>query len=147
MWLGKIVAFAPEPRRPAPAVLACGPGDTHTLGLEAFGALLTEAGRRCCVLGARTPTTAVVAAVHRVDPAAVLLVSHLSSGRRLAAESIRTVVALGVPTFYAGNAFISASTRHRMPGTYLGDSLRAAVQVMEAELAGRSAPGLGEPVR
>jgi methanogenic corrinoid protein MtbC1 len=138
MWLGKIVAFAPQPRRSGPVVLACGPGDAHTLGLEAFAALLAEAGRRCCVLGARTPVTAVVAAVHRVDPAAVLLVSHLSSGRRRAAESVRTVAALGVPTFYAGNAFISASTRHRVPGTYLGDSLHAALRAMETVLAGRA---------
>jgi len=44
-WLGKIVAFAPEPPRLAPVVLACGPRDTHTLGLEALGALLVHAGR------------------------------------------------------------------------------------------------------
>jgi hypothetical protein len=41
---------------------------------------------------------------------------------------------LGVPTFYAGNAFISAATRHRMPGRYLGDSLRDAARVVEAAL-------------
>ena len=32
-WLGKMVAFAPEPARRAPVVLACGPRDTHTLGV------------------------------------------------------------------------------------------------------------------
>ena len=116
-WLGKITAFAPEPRRLAPVVLACGPHDAHTLGMEALGALLVHAGRRCCVLGARTPVPALVATVERVGPAAVVVVSHLSMGRRLAMEAVRTVAELGVPTFYAGNAFISASTRHRIPGT------------------------------
>jgi hypothetical protein len=133
-WLGKIVAFAPELKRLAPVVLACGPRDTHTLGLEALGALLVHAGRPCCVLGARTPITALVSAIGRVEPAAVVVVSHLSIGRRLAAEAVRLVAGLGVPTFYAGNAFISTSTRHRMPGRYLGDSLRDAAHVVETAL-------------
>ena len=133
-WLGKIVAFAPEPRRLAPVVLACGPRDTHTLGLEALGALLVHAGRSCCVLGARTPTAALVCTIGRVEPAAVVVVSHLSIGRRLAAEAVHAVAGLGVPAFYAGNAFISASTRHRMPGRYLGDSLGDAARVIETPL-------------
>jgi methanogenic corrinoid protein MtbC1 len=131
-WLGKIVAFAPEPPRLAPVVLACGPRDTHTLGLEALGALLAHAGRPYCLLGARTPVAAFVSTIARVEPAAVVVVSHLSIGRRLAAEAVHTVAGLGVPPFYAGNAFISASTRHRMPGRYLGDSLRDAARVVEA---------------
>ena len=133
-WLGKIVAFAPEPPRLAPVVLACGPRDTHTLGLEALGALLVQTGRQCCVLGARTPVTALVSAIDRVDPSAVVVVSHLSTGRRLAAQAVQTMVEFGVPTFYAGNAFISASTRHRMRGQYLGDSLRDAARVVETAL-------------
>jgi MerR family transcriptional regulator, light-induced transcriptional regulator len=133
-WLGKVVAFAPEPPRLAPVVLACGPRDTHTLGVEALGALLVHAGRQCCVLGARTPITALVSTMNRVDPSAVVVVSHLSIGRRLAADAVRTVAGLGVPTFYAGNAFISASTRHRMPGRYLGDSLGDAARVVETAL-------------
>ena len=103
-WLGKITAFAPEPRRPAPVVLACGPNDSHTLGVEALGALLVDAGRRYCVLGARTPVPALLATVEKTEPAAVVVVSHLSMGRRLATDAVRTVAGLGVPTFYAGNA-------------------------------------------
>jgi methanogenic corrinoid protein MtbC1 len=133
-WLGKIVAFAPEPPGLAPVVLACGPHDTHTLGLEALGALLVHGGRQCCLLGARTPVTALVSTTNRVGPSAVVVVSHLSTGRRLAAQAVHTVAESGVPTFYAGNAFISASTRHRMPGRYLGDSLRDAAHVVETTL-------------
>ncbi len=135
-WLGKIVAFAPEPPHRAPAVLACGPRDTHTLGLDALGALLVRGGRPCRVLGARTPTTALVSTLDQVDAAAVVVVSHLPTGRRLAAQAVRAVAESGVPTFYAGNAFISASTRRRMPGRYLGDSLREAALVVEAASAG-----------
>ncbi len=131
-WLGKIVAFAPDPPPLPPVVLACGPRDTHTLGLEALGALLVHAGRECRVLGARTPVAALVATLDEVDPSAVVVVSHLSTGRRLAAHAVRAAAESGVPTFYAGNAFISAATRHRMPGRYLGDGLRDAARVVEA---------------
>jgi DNA-binding transcriptional MerR regulator len=130
-WLGKIVAFAPEPPHLAPVLLACGPRDTHTLGLDALAALLVHGGRPCRVLGARTPTSALVSTLEQVDPAAVVVVSHLPTGRRLAAHAVRTAAESGVPTFYAGNAFISASTRSRMPGHYLGDSLREAARVVE----------------
>ena len=136
-WLGKdhgIRAGAAATRARRPGVRTT--NDSHTLGMEALGALLVHGGRRCCVLGARTPGPAVLATVEKVEPAAVVVVSHLSMGRRLAMEAVRTVAALGVPTFYAGNAFISTSTRHRIPGIYLGDSLSDAVRVVETALAG-----------
>jgi MerR family transcriptional regulator, light-induced transcriptional regulator len=135
IWLGKIVAFAPDPRHVAPVVLACGPRDSHTLGLEALGALLTDARRPCHLLGARTPATALVDIAHQVEPGAFVVVSHLSLGRRPAIEAVRAVAEFGVPTFYAGNAFIAAPTRQRLPGTYLGDSLGDAVRVIETALA------------
>jgi MerR family transcriptional regulator, light-induced transcriptional regulator len=130
-WLGKIVAFAPDPRHLEPVVLACGPRDWHTLGVEALGALLARAGRHCRLLGARTPAATLVVTVRQTEPTAVVLASHLSMGRRAAAEAVRAVAALGVPTFYAGNAFIAAPTRQRLPGTYLGDSFRDAVRIIE----------------
>ena len=36
-------------------VLACGPRDLHTVGLEAFGLLLERRGRSVVMLGALTP--------------------------------------------------------------------------------------------
>jgi MerR family transcriptional regulator, light-induced transcriptional regulator len=64
------------------------------------------------------------------------VVSHLSLGRRTATDAIRAVAALGMPTFYAGNAFIAAPVRQRLPGTYLGDSIRGAARVVDAALSG-----------
>lgn len=134
MWLGKIVAFAPDPRDVAPVVLACGPRDSHTVGLEALGALLADTGCPCRLLGARTPVKALVDIAHQAEPGAFVVVSHLSLGRRPAIEAIRTVAELGVPTFYAGNAFVAVPTRRRLPGTYLGDSVFDAVRVIETAL-------------
>jgi methanogenic corrinoid protein MtbC1 len=135
-WLGRIVAFAPEPSRNTPVLLACGPRDTHTVGVEAFGALLTSTGRQCRLLGARTPVASLVTAVHRLQPGGVVVVSHLALARRPAVEAVRAVAGLGARTFYAGNAFVAAPVRQRVPGTYLGDSLRDAARLVEATLTG-----------
>ena len=79
-WLGKFVAFAPQARVVKPVLLACGPRDSHTLGMEALGALLAQRRRSCQLLGARTPTTTLVTSARQVDPAAVIVVSHSRSG-------------------------------------------------------------------
>ena len=77
----------------------------------------------------------VLVAVRTVDAVGVVVVSHLSIGRRPAAEAVRAVAELGVPAFYAGNAFIAAPARRRLPGTYLGDSLAGAAEIIENRLA------------
>ena len=69
-----------------------------------------------------------------VEAAAVVITSHLSIGRRPAIEAIRAAAESGVPVFYAGNAFIAAPTRQRLPATYLGDSIRDAARIIEAAI-------------
>lgn len=134
-WLGRMVAFAPEPSRTGCILLACGPRDTHSLGLEAFGTLLTHEGWSCRVLGARTPVATLVRTAGTVAARAIVVVSHVSAGRRAAVEAITAAGALGAPVFYAGNAFIARPTRRRLPGTYLGDSQRDAVRIIDAALS------------
>lgn len=115
-----------------PIVLACGPRDQHTLALEALDVLLAERGRASHLLGARTPTAALVSCVGRVEAGAVLVVSQLPTHRRVTAETITAVAATGCPTFYAGNAFLFASARKHLPGTYLGESLAEATELLLA---------------
>ncbi|MGH3797128.1 MAG: MerR family transcriptional regulator [Pseudonocardiaceae bacterium] len=134
VWLGKTIAFTPHRDARRSLLLACGPRDWHSLGLEAFAALLTQAGWRCRVLGATTPVPALLTAIRATDPVGVVVVSHLSSSRRCAIEGIRAVAGIPVRVFYAGNAFIAAPIRRRLPGTYLGDSHQDAVRTIEASL-------------
>ena len=53
-WLEVLSLQAPDPVEAAPVLLACGPADQHSIGLEALGVLLRHRGRRCRVLGDRT---------------------------------------------------------------------------------------------
>ncbi|MGW1958088.1 MerR family transcriptional regulator [Streptomyces sp. NPDC001920] len=56
-----------------PVVLACVPGEQHTLPLEALNAALCEQGVSTRMFGAAVPVEALTAAVRRIGPAAVVL--------------------------------------------------------------------------
>ncbi|MGW1544332.1 MerR family transcriptional regulator [Streptomyces sp. NPDC002309] len=56
-----------------PVVLACVPGEQHTLALEALTAALSERGLPTRMFGAAVPAEALAAAVRRLGPAVVVL--------------------------------------------------------------------------
>lgn len=130
-WLGTVVRASPPPlpSRRRPVLLACGPLDAHTLGLECMAALLTR--RRCAsrVLGAGTQVASLAQAITQVRPAAVVLVSHVPMARRAAVEAARSA-AERCPVFYAGSAFATPKARVHTPGSYLGDELAAAADLV-----------------
>lgn len=136
-WLTR--QAAPEPRSPTPPVmLAAGPHDEHTIGLEAFHVVLTRRTLCSRLLGARTPAPSLVAAARAAGAGAVVVASHMSVNRRAAVDAIAAAGALdGVGVFYAGNAFSAASARAGVPGEYLGRELAAAADVV----AGAVTPG------
>lgn len=141
-WLDRRSAFAPRPLRPQPILLACGPSDLHTIGLEAMALVLRDEGWACRVLGARTPTLTLAAATTAAAALAVVVVSHLSTGRLRAVASMEAVRELRVPVFYAGNAFTSTRSRRGVPGTYLGARIGNAGQIIAGALASGPAKGL-----
>ncbi|MEU4333248.1 MerR family transcriptional regulator [Micromonospora lupini] len=67
---------ANAPTGPARILLSCADEEQHTLPLEALAAALAEAGVSYRMLGARVPVAALVEAVNRTGPAAVVLWSH-----------------------------------------------------------------------
>jgi DNA-binding transcriptional MerR regulator len=131
-WISRVGAFAPRPERGRPVLLACGPRDQHTLGLEALAALLAEQRRPSRVLGARTPQSTLVTAVVATGAAALVLVSHLPTHRRVSVEALQAVSQTRCRTFYAGNAFVFPAARKGVPGTYLGETLAGAAALLAA---------------
>jgi len=125
-WLDRRSAFAPTPTRARAILLACGPSDLHTIGLESMAVLLRYQGWPCRVLGAKTPTVTLATAARATAVAGVIVVSHLATGRSRAIESIRTVDELGIAVFYAGNSFSALRSRRGVPGCYLGVSIKDA---------------------
>jgi len=134
-WLNRLLYLGPAPWQSETLILTCGPRDFHTLGLESMGVLLANRGYGCRVLGARTPVKSLSAAVQGTGAAGLLMVSHLSIGRRSAIDALRSVQHTGALLFYAGNAFVSPQSRKGVPGSYLGEDLLAAADVITTALA------------
>jgi hypothetical protein len=137
VWLARLSAMAPPPFRPRPLVLACGPKDLHSIGLEAFGVLLARRGWSIRVLGPLTPTSSLVAATRAAEASGAVITSQRNVTRRAAAETIAAVAAIpGVTAFYAGDAFAAPASRRDVPGVYLGSDVLEAVDILERELSG-----------
>jgi DNA-binding transcriptional MerR regulator len=134
-WLESLSSSTPAPVRTPPIVLACGPTDLHTIGLEALCLLLRNERWSCRLLGARTSVPALAAAVHATGAGAVVIVSHLNSGRARAVQSLRSADRDGVKVFYAGNAFTAPRSRRNLPGTFLGTRLQDACEIIASELS------------
>lgn len=137
VWLARQSVMAPAPFRPFPLVLACGPKDLHTIGLEAFGVVLARRGWSIRTLGPLTPVSSLVAAVRAAEAHGAVVSSQRSVTRRSAVEAIVAVDALpGVEAFYGGAAFGPAAARKDVPGTYLGEDIVEAAGILERTLAG-----------
>jgi len=76
---------------PHRAVLACVPGERHSLGLIAFGIVLRDLGWRVTYLGADAPVTAVQHAADAVDADTVVLACARRSTLAAAAEDIQAL--------------------------------------------------------
>lgn len=135
-WLEILALHAPPPTHAAPVVLACGPTDQHSLGLEALALLLSQQGTRCRVLGPRTSVRTLGTALRANRPSGVVIVSHLRVNRPRATESLRMAAATGVEVFYAGDAFATVRLRRNVPGTHLNSDLRGACAVILATVNG-----------
>ncbi|MCQ4206900.1 cobalamin B12-binding domain-containing protein [Streptomyces longispororuber] len=62
-----------------PVLLACVPGEQHTLPIEAVHAALLQCGQPVRMLGAALPSEALIAAVRRTGPVSVMLWSQTRS--------------------------------------------------------------------
>src|SRR5687768_16127678 len=78
-------------RKTGTILLACGPDDHHTIGLEAFYLILTRLGWNCRILGAQTPSASAVLAARDSGAAAVVISSHLRSARKGAIRTLRAL--------------------------------------------------------
>ncbi|MCP3013988.1 MerR family transcriptional regulator [Nocardiopsis dassonvillei] len=126
---------APEDADPAgrPTVLACGPGQMHSLPMEALAAALRERGLPRRVLGPCTPVAATVRAVRRTGPRAVVLWSHAGDADDVAAlrAAVRTAAesAQATAVYTAGPGWRSLGAAPGLAAGHLG-SLTDAVRTL-----------------
>jgi DNA-binding transcriptional MerR regulator len=141
-WLARKATLDTPASRLGTVVLACGPRDLHTVGLEAFGLLLELRGRSVVMLGALTPLGSLRKAVKDTHASAAVVVAQRSVNRRSTVESLEGIhPLLGARTFYAGGAFSSPASRRDVPGSYLGTDMTAAAQTVDQAIEGAPASG------
>jgi hypothetical protein len=83
--LAGVSARLRHPVNPRPVLLACSADELHSLPLFALAAALAERQVAARVLGARVPNEALVSAIRRTGPSAVLLWSYLPDEKAQAA--------------------------------------------------------------
>ncbi|MGA5220798.1 MerR family transcriptional regulator [Streptomyces cinereoruber] len=134
-------SVAPVP----PVLLACVPGEQHTLPLEALAAGLSERGLPTRMFGAAVPAEALDAAVRRMGPAAVVLWSQARStanhalARHVAGSSFGVKGARTRPLMLLAGPGWAGRTPE--PGTLRPGGLREALDALSRHQAGvRAAP-------
>jgi hypothetical protein len=103
--LGVLRSAAVRPRdgvRQRPVLVACAPGDQHSLPVYALSAALADSGVHCRVLGADVPLAALSSATRRLGPAVVFVyalmpISDLSPLTGLPSTRPRTTILAGGP--------------------------------------------------
>lgn len=130
-WFGEVALRGADRTSGPPVVLACGPEELHTGGLEAFRVLLVERGVQALLLGAQTPPESFALTVREAGARAAVMLCHRPQARRGSLVTLRLLSSIKkARVFYAGNGFAAARGRRGVPGTYLGTDLSAAAALV-----------------
>jgi hypothetical protein len=140
-WVESVLARAPAPTAGPPVIMACAPGDRHSLPLEALTVLLRYRLQPCRMLGPRVSAHAMSIALEVNRPAAVVIAAQLHTGYRQSTSLLQAMDEIGITAFYAGAAFDLPLARHDLPGTYLGTNLGNACELVLRTLRDRSGDG------
>lgn len=133
-WLNHRRSSAPKPQNIGPILLSCGPRDRQVVVLESLALLLRFRRWPCQVLGARVSTFTLTIAAQAAAATGVVVASADGRGLQHAIISLRAVAALGVPVFFAGDAFAADADREQLPGQYLGTRLERACDLLISSL-------------
>lgn len=132
-----------------PVLLACVPGEQHTLALEALAAGLAEAGLSTLMFGAAVPPEALDQAVRRTGPAAVVLWSQARSTASPALARHVAGTAWGVKGARARPAVVPAGPgwagQPLAPGTVRPGGLREALTLLRGLCHAAAGTGTGRP--
>ncbi|HEX2057298.1 MAG TPA: MerR family transcriptional regulator [Actinomycetota bacterium] len=133
-WFNEVAARGADATSGPPVVLACGPDELHTGGLEAFQVLLVERGVAALFLGAQTPPDSFAMTVRDTGADAAVMLCHRPQARRGSLVALRLLAGIrGARVYYAGNGFAAARARRSVPGKYLGTDLSAAADLVANE--------------
>ena len=136
--------LAPKMRRPI--VLACAPDDWHELGLLLIHLLLRRRGLNSLYLGQNLPVLQFVQEMARLQPTMVIIAATTEAtvpGLVALADAVQSMDAPKPLFGYGGRIFNEQpGLRANIPGIFLGESARTAVEYVAALVA--EVPGLAD---
>jgi methanogenic corrinoid protein MtbC1 len=137
--LRRVAARPPSPASGAGlSLLACLPGETHTLALEALAAALAQQGLPVRMFGAALPAEALVEAVRRTGPDAVVLWAQSSDTASRSLVARVEAIEWGVRGARRRPAVLVAGpgwAGRRPPGTRSPSGLADAVDILATAVA------------
>jgi methylmalonyl-CoA mutase cobalamin-binding subunit len=125
---------APPPSRSDHLLIACPPGELHTISPLVLTLILRRQGWSVTYLGADVPIERLEATMSSVRPSMVILSSqqlHTAAKLLEMAEFLREQQGKTAVAFGGGVFNRLPALRARIPGHFLGESLKTAAQVVE----------------
>ena len=122
--LQTLIAASPMPTRTERIVLACPPGEQHTLSLHVINLFLRRQGWEVIDLGANVPLDRLESMLTNLHPQLLITAAqHLPTAQTLQTLAL-TVQRLKIPLAYGGGIFNRLpGLRHHIAGHFLGESL------------------------
>jgi len=137
--LDAIINAAPRPESRHPIVLACAPEDWHELGLLLIHLLLRRRGLNSLYLGQNLPLLQFVREMARLQPAMVVIAATTEAtvpGLITLADAVQSMDAPKPLFGYGGRIFNERpELRAHIPGIFLGESARTAVECIASLVA------------
>jgi methanogenic corrinoid protein MtbC1 len=130
--LDALMAAAPLPTRREAIVLACPPGELHSLPLLYLNLLLRRRGRRAIFLGADVPTEHLEETARAVKAALVVLAAQRLTTAAALRDAAGSLAKKDIPVAYGGRAFNKVHELcKQISGEFLGEEVEAAVDQIE----------------
>ncbi len=137
--LNALVMAAPPPSRPGRVLVACPPGEEHTLSPLLLTLLLRRRGWDVMFLGANVPRAKLESTLATTRPQLVILSAQQMHTAAQMLDMATVLLREGVPLAFGGLPFnLLPDLRERVPGHFLGVRLEDAVYAVERLL---TAPG------
>ena len=150
--LDAIVNAVPRLENGPLIILGCAPEDWHELGLLLIHLLLRRRGLNSLYLGQNLPVLQFVDEIKRLQPVMVIIAATTEAtvpGLIALADAVQSMEGAKPLFGYGGRVFNQRpELRSNVPGIFLGESARAAVEYVAALVAEASGAGLssGSPV-
>jgi methanogenic corrinoid protein MtbC1 len=139
-----LIAAAPSPIYSERILLACPPGELHTISLSMLALFLRRRGWSVYNLGADVPLEHMTDALEQINPHLVVLSAQELYTAATLDEMARAIYTTSTPVAFGGRAFnLYPVLQTRVAGVFLGTSLTEAVHTIETWFSSpRSQPGI-----